>query len=156
METTREERRFIAFPIPEEQYEAVLAAVLKALGEGGPPETPSQTAPVHAALGKGDPEWSRNEIGELKHNSELHKSARTLLELTAAKPGEKVTIPEIMEASGRTHGGVRGDLSGLTKLIKREFPSRTLGYWPVRITFDPSGKAEYVMRPEIAEWWNEA
>jgi hypothetical protein len=140
---TPELRRFINFPVPEERWEEAVIAFARMVAPRQ--ELASDSAAQGAAT------WSREEISRLARDQDLRPAARSMLELTASRPGEPVTIEEVLDKSGRSHGGVRADLAVFTRLLKRDYQGKE---WPVKV--DSSGTALYTMSHERAEWWNAA
>lgn len=143
--------QIVLVPVPARYLEVVYRALADAMGDGPvlPPE-------VSAEQGSHRP-WTQDEIATLKR--ELgNATVLTLLNLTAERAGEWVTLSEIMHTAGRSHAEARGDLAGFTRLIKRLFATKPTGAWPVLFEWNPSPDvetaAQYRMSLDIAQWWN--
>ena len=83
--------------------------------------------------------------------------ALALLNLTAARPGQRVPFSEVLKSAGESDAArARIALGVLTKTIKREFnlpPDKVT--WPVEKVAGTAGISEtqYLMPPEVAEAW---
>ena len=86
--------------------------------------------------------------------------ALALLDLTAARPGQRVAFSEVLKSAGGSDAA-RGRiaLGVLSKTIKREFdlpPEKVT--WPVEKIAGTAGGSEtqYLMPPDVAEAWRKA
>jgi len=143
--------QIVLVPVPVRYLEAVYRALAHAGGDEPviPPEASAEPGSHRA--------WTKDEIATLRR--ELgNATVLTLLNLTAERPGEWVTLSEIEHKAGRSHAEARGDLAGFTRLIKRVFATKPTGAWPVLFEWKPSPdvetRAQYRMPPDIALWWN--
>lgn len=119
------------------------------LGRGGENISPSGSM---SGTSRG---WTREMIGVLKREVKAG-GARNLLQLTADKAGQWISMPDVVQASApKSHNQVRGDLSGLTKLIRGRFGKDQR--WPVEFQQGMAGveALAYRMDPIVAGWWNE-
>jgi hypothetical protein len=82
-------------------------------------------------------------------------TTRTVLDLCADRPDGYVSLTEVVEAAGVTRSAARGQLAGLTMVIKRRFGRRN---WPFtfRWAIDGDQQAFYTMTAETAARWRNA
>ena len=79
----------------------------------------------------------------------------TLLELCSSRPGELIPFSEVVAVTGRNVGQVRGDLAGLTMMVKRRFGRRN---WPFTVQWVAGAQQQacYRMTDDQAAVWREA
>jgi len=82
-------------------------------------------------------------------------TTRAALDLCADRPGESVSLTEIVEAAGVVRPVARGQLAGLTMVIKHRFHR---GNWPFSTDWAADGtqQAFYKMSVDAAERWRQA
>ncbi len=98
-------------------------------------------------------EWTTADLVALGRVANV--TTRTILDVCSEKPGEYVSLTEIVDAAGVSRPAARGQLAGLTMVGKRRFGRRN---WPftVKWAVDGSPQAFYTMTEETARRWNEA
>ena len=79
-----------------------------------------------------------------------------LLDLLAAADGEPVSTANVMESAGLTTGQFRGQLAGLTMMLKNQKYGFAQTAVPWVITWLPGGFASYSLSPELAQLWTAA
>lgn len=79
-----------------------------------------------------------------------------LLDLLAVADGENVSTADVMESAGLTTGQFRGQLAGLTMMLKNQKYGFAQTAAPWEITWLPGGFASYSLAPELAELWKAA
>lgn len=79
-----------------------------------------------------------------------------LLDLLAAADGEPVSAADVMESAGLTTGQFRGQLAGLTMMLKNQKYGFAQTAAPWEITWLPGGFASYSLSPELAQLWTAA
>ena len=141
----------VNFPVPRRYLPVVIRALADAMDDGVP--APPVPTPHSASYGG----WTREEIRQLKREVQ-NPTVLALLNLTAERAGEWVSLSEVQEKAGRTRFEARGDLAGFTQLVKRHFSAtKPEGTWPVMFDWRPSPdretRAVYSMPPDIASWW---
>jgi hypothetical protein len=139
--------QIVLVPVPARHLDAVYRALAHAMGD-------EQVIPPKPSPQRG---WTEDEISKLKRELR-NATVLTLLNVTAARAGEWVTLSEIEHRAGQSHAQARGDLAGFTRLIRREFATKPTGAWPVMFDWKPSPDVEtracYCMSPDVAQWWN--
>src|SRR5262249_15961242 len=83
-------------------------------------------------------------------------TTRTTLDLCSEKPGGYVSLTEIVEAASIGRPAARGQLAGLTAVVKRRFHRRN---WPFTFKWAADGvsqQAFYMVTEAIAGHWHEA
>jgi hypothetical protein len=87
---------------------------------------------------------------------DVRGAARSMMDLTADRPGTWVALDEIEQAADRSHFEARADLAGFTKLVRRLFGRDR--WWPVDVKWNmgPKHQLYYRASPEVARWWKEA
>ena len=98
-------------------------------------------------------EWSTADLIALGRIA--NATTRTTLDLCSEQPGSYMSLTEIVDAAGVSRPAARGQLAGLTMVVKRRFGRRN---WPFTVTWaaDGSQQASYVMAEEAARRWQEA
>jgi hypothetical protein len=92
--------------------------------------------------------WTADELPDL--DISITRTARTLLDLCAQRPGEWVLLTELVKAVvDRTPDEINADLAKLTKVIRKEFGRNN---WPIEIKGPPSA---YRMDHDTAKTWDE-
>lgn len=91
--------------------------------------------------------WTPEEVERLRDLTQ-NPMVHTMLDLCQADPGSKVSFSDLTVAADRSVGQARGDLAGLTMMVKRHFDRQN---WPVLVEFNESGQAHYRMAPELAQ-----
>ena len=79
-----------------------------------------------------------------------------LLDLLAAADGEPVSTADVMESAGLTTGQFRGQLAGLTMMLRNQKYGFSQSAAPWEITWLPGGFASYSLGPELGELWTVA
>lgn len=131
--------------VPRRLYARViqmLATALATESSGAAPIVPSEH----------EQKWKPEEIRHLRRVVD-NMTVETLMKLTCASPGERVTFQQVYERAGRTFGQARADLAGLTRLIRKSFNHEK---WPVTVFQGPDKVTMYYVEPSIAEAWNNA
>jgi hypothetical protein len=134
----------VSFPVPRKYLAVVIHALADAMEEKTSPAAQygDETTPRGG--------WTKAKVAILDH--ELHNATvRTLLGLTADRPGEPIHFGELIAATGKTFPQVRGDLAGFTQLLKRRFADST---WPIQWS-EEAGEMRYSMSPDVAIAWKE-
>lgn len=133
----------VTVAVPRRHYPLIIQTLARALAsEAGPTSDP-------AGPGEHLP-WTREEIGRLRHLAR-NATVRTLMDMTCASPGTRVTFKSIYERAERTYPQARADLAGLTRLIHQRFKGH---HWPVHVVQLPGGALAYDADPAIAQAWN--
>jgi hypothetical protein len=98
-------------------------------------------------------EWSVADLVALGRVA--NATTRTALEMCAERPGRHVSLTEIVEAAGVTRPAARGQLAGLTIVMKRRFGRRN---WPFQVKWaaDGSQQMSYTMAEGTAARWRDA
>jgi hypothetical protein len=98
-------------------------------------------------------EWTEQDFVRVREITS-NPTVLALLDLTAKRPGDLVSFAELMEWAARTPAQARGDLAGLTMMVKRHFERSN---WPVSVQWiqDAEGKwqAHYVASRAVADAW---
>lgn len=78
-----------------------------------------------------------------------------LLELCSSRPGEPVSLDEVVARTGRSRPVIRGDLAALTVIAKRRFARRN---WPLKAEWAAGGDQQmyYRMTADEAAVWCDA
>ncbi|HEX6482748.1 MAG TPA: hypothetical protein VF043_28230 [Ktedonobacteraceae bacterium] len=141
-----EEEDFVNIPVPKSRVEEVFRLL-------STPKANVVSSP--AVLNSGDSEWwTMDRIAKLK-GAISNPTVIALLNMTAERADEWVGFDEIWRTRGITAGKARGDLAGLTRIIKRTFQDNEKGWWPVEIR-DATVPIAYRMPVEIERRWKEA
>lgn len=79
-------------------------------------------------------------------------TVRTAMDLCASRPGEWISIRDVETKAGRTRYQARGDLAGLTMMVKRRFARSN---WPFSVEWAAGGdeNAYYSMDVPTAQMW---
>jgi len=85
-------------------------------------------------------------------NAVDNTAVRAFLTYLAQHAPDTFGFHEIVELTGRPHNGLRADLAGLTKTIKRVTGFED-GAWPVVIQDPENGECTYTMSRLVANWW---
>jgi hypothetical protein len=95
--------------------------------------------------------WSAVDIDKLKMEV-TNPTVRTLFDLCAATPNERISFTTLFHTAGRTREQARGDLAGLTMFTKSRLGRAN---WPVNVDWNAGGdnQAHYWMPDDIARWW---
>jgi hypothetical protein len=98
-------------------------------------------------------EWTTAELVQLGRVA--NATTRTALDLCAETPGEFVSLTQIVDAAGVTRPAARGQLAGLTMVMKRRFHRRN---WPFKVAWavDGTEQMSYSMNEPTALLWLEA
>ena len=98
-------------------------------------------------------EWTTADLVALGRVA--NPTTRTALDLCAEKPDGFVSLTEIVNAAAITRPAARGQLAGLTMVMKRHFGRRN---WPFQVAWaaDGSQQASYTMTSSTAARWSEA
>jgi hypothetical protein len=138
--------------VPRRYYEEVI----RFLGQKMSEDTPSSTNPVKStdsAVKSGDSKWWTKERIQRLKSEVKNPTALLLLNLTANRPNEWISFDKIHQEAKRSPTEARGDLRGLSMLIKRCFKVET-AWWPVKVR--DGSPFSYCMPEEIARRWKEA
>lgn len=114
------------------------------------PGTPMAEVPTNALPAV---EWTTADLIALGHIANL--TTRTALDLCAEQPDTAVSLTDIVESAGVSRAGARGQLAGLTMVVKNRFGRRN---WPFdfRWAADGTSQAFYAMSVAMAARWREA
>lgn len=98
-----------------------------------------------------DTPWTDEDIARLAITV-TNPTVLAALDLLSATPGRWVSLPTIREHAGRSREEARGDLAGLTIMIKHRFGRRN---WPFEIRWAVGGEqtAHYRLASGLAEAW---
>lgn len=114
-------------------------------------------APVRAsarrARGGDFPEIPRDEDSLTRFwEVAVNPTVLAAMELCSSRPGEWISIRDVEERAGRTPPEVKGDLAGLTMMVKRRFGRSN---WPFDVEWGAGGQenAYYRMDSSIAAVW---
>ena len=74
------------------------------------------------------------------------------MELCSTRPDEWISLRDVEAKASRTPGEARGDLAGLTMMVKRRFGRSN---WPFAAEWAAGGEENsyYRMEPALAEIW---
>lgn len=76
-----------------------------------------------------------------------------LMDLLAAADGEPVSSADVMQSAGLSTGQFRGQLAGLTMMLKNQKYGFTQTSSPWEIAWLPGGFASYTLAADLAELW---
>ncbi len=95
-------------------------------------------------------DWSSADLQALRKRA--NPTTLAALNLCAAKPAELVSLREIEEKAGCTPAEARGQLAGLTMIVRRQFRRKN---WPFAWLWAAGGEQQmyYRMNPEVAQLW---
>ena len=132
---------YVSVPIPVRHYDAVMQALAAATAA----EAPSSTAATSDAS-----RWTQAELSELAGRANAMTLA--ILDLGAHQPGELVSIRDAEAHAGVSRGVARGQLAGLTQLVRRRFKRQD---WPFEVRWAAGGEkiAYYVVSDTVAKLW---
>jgi hypothetical protein len=99
----------------------------------------------------GNGEWTRSMVKRIKHESMIYPGAIATGDMTARRAGQLVALTEIGEATGLSRKQISNELAAFSRLSRRLFGEKI---WPFR-ALDSAAGMNYLMQPEIAEWWLE-
>lgn len=141
-------------PVPQQHLLVVYRALAEAMeAEEAASLVHVSAAPAPAAGDEGSGGWTLETVAKLKPLVQ-NPTARMLLDMTAAKPDQWLDFEELMGTANRSYYSARGDLAGLTRLIKRTFGHKA---WPLQVELTGNGgHVRYRMHKNVAEWWNAA
>ncbi|MER5664374.1 hypothetical protein [Streptomyces mirabilis] len=103
--------------------------------------------------------WTKAQVALLWGKVNHLPGVRALFEVTAERPGEKLTFTEILERSGLPERQQSNEHAALSRISAQLFKEKR---WPIENTQGGSdsatGKAEmlYWMDSRVAAWWREA
>jgi hypothetical protein len=84
-------------------------------------------------------------------SSVTNAGIRGMLDLCAPRPGEWVSYTEVCEYTGRSRAELRGDLAGLSRLLRKRLGKKS---WPFKAQLTADKKEwSYRMDDEQAAWW---
>ena len=111
------------------------------------PGTPTARVPVNQLPVV---EWSVADLVELGRIANV--TTRTVLELCADRPEQTVSLTQVIEAAQVTRPAARGQLAGLTMVMKSRFGRRN---WPFSVVWNADGsqQAFYRMNAPTAVNW---
>jgi hypothetical protein len=98
-------------------------------------------------------EWTIDDLVALGRIANI--TTRTALDLCAERPDSPVSLAEIVKTAGVSRAAAKGQLAGLTMVVKNRFGRRN---WPFHLKWaaDGSPQAFYVMSAAMADRWREA
>lgn len=97
------------------------------------------------------------DLAGMKHlAAQGNTTTLALLDLLAAAEGEPVSSADVMESAGLSTGQFRGQLAGLTMMLKNQKYGFAQTTTPWDITWLPGGFASYNLTPELVELWTAA
>ncbi len=106
------------------------------------------------AGGLTDPGAPWDETALRRLTKQCNQATRTLLDLCAAEEPGEVVVADVVKTAGISVGAVRGQLAGLTMLLKNTTKyGFTQNAWPVTVTWLSGGLASYSMDPVLAKIW---
>ncbi len=115
----------------------------------GPRPRSEPTTDVSSALPT--VEWTVEDYAKLRAIPP-RATVRTILDMCSAQPGTHLELRTIEAAAGRTVYQARGELAGLTMIVKGRFGRNN---WPFRMDWAANGdnQANYIMPQEQAARW---
>jgi|APMI01.1.fsa_nt_gi hypothetical protein len=111
----------------------------------------SSASPQGASSASSAAPWNSEAIQWLAANGNL--ATVTLLDLLAAAGGEPVSSADVMSAAGLTTGQFRGQLAGLTMMLKNQKSGFVSTSAPWDVAWLPGGFASYTLAPHLSEMW---
>lgn len=114
------------------------------------PGTPMAEVPTNALPSV---EWTTADLVALGQVANV--TTRTTLDLCAERPDSNVSLTEIVESAGISRAAGRGQLAGLTMVVKNRFGRKN---WPFaqRWAADGTPQSFYAMSATTAARWREA
>lgn len=98
-------------------------------------------------------EWSIRDLVTLGRMANV--TTRTILDLCSEQPGRPVSLTSVVDAAGVPRTAARGQLAGLTQVVKRRLGRRN---WPFKVEWaaDGTSQAFYVITGQVATLWHDA
>lgn len=110
-------------------------------------------ASARRARGDDKPEipWDAESLRRFR-DTVTNPTVLATMELCSSSPGAWISLRDVEAKAGRTLGEARGDLAGLTMMVKRRFGRSN---WPFEAEWAAGGdeNAYYRMDPALAEIW---
>ena len=114
---------------------------------------PTKSARLTTTAGDlGDIDWTPEDMARLRSVA-TNATVIAMIDLGAEHPGEWISLPAIRERADRTQFQARGDLAGLTMMLKHRFGRRN---WPMEARWGAGGAPElvyYRLPPHLAYGW---
>jgi hypothetical protein len=141
----------VQVPVPRQYLDTVYRALADAMADTSSAAPSGSVLPTQHGRSSVVP-WNRDEIKQLRQAIRT-KTPRSILDLTTAQPGKRVSLRDVENHAGRTYPQARADLAGFTQLVRRKFGRDN---WPFSVEWLPGGFATYYCdSAEIAQWWIE-
>lgn len=114
---------------------------------------PGMASPAVSAQLLPSVDWTTADLVALGRLANV--TTRTVLDICSEKPDTHVSLTEIVNVAGVTRAQARGQLAGLTMVMKKRFGRRN---WPFTVhwSVDGSQQAFYIMTSEAAAHWHQA
>lgn len=109
-------------------------------------------AAVPVAQPEGPP-WDRGSLAKLARQA--NPATLALLDLCASLDDMPVGVKDIAAAAGISELSVRGQLAGLTMMLKHPRNGFAQSRWPTTVHWLPGGIASYSLDGSLAELWRE-
>jgi hypothetical protein len=100
----------------------------------------------------GNGEWTENMVQTLKTELARYPGAFAVAEQAARNAGKLVGLNDVAQRARVPKQQISNDLSAMSKATRRLFGDKR---WPFQAV-DTSQGMNYLMQPEIAEWWETA
>lgn len=97
----------------------------------------------------GNGEWTESMVTKLKGELERYPGALAVGDQAARNAGKLVGLKDIAQRARISKQEISNDLSAMSKATRRLFGAKR---WPFQAV-DTAQGMNYVMQPEIAEWW---
>ena len=109
------------------------------------------SAPKDLDEDEDSPDWDEPTLRELERQS--NEVTKALLDLLVASDGIPVTVVDVQEHLKVSTGSVRGQLAGLTMLLRRTRNPIGPRRAPWRIVWQEGGVANYYLDGDLADLW---
>jgi hypothetical protein len=139
---------FVQVAVPRSLYPRVLRILADAMAEQAHVPQPDLTNQNSA--GKRDGPWTAEEVRRLRPLIAKNPTAFTLMEMTCANPGVRVSFKDVKVQAGRKHGDARADLASLSRITSHRL---NRDHWTVHVEKGPDGSIVYDASPEVAAAW---
>jgi hypothetical protein len=154
----------INLPVPRKYFTAMVQALARQIDAdqpatpGNQPRAETQTVPwPPESRGKEQIyiDWDQDKLSKLRKRLN-NSAALTLLEMAADKPGQRISVEDVMSILNCTHGQVGAGLAVLTRSVSKALELKDKRFnWPAAFNWDPEQqKTYYVMDENVAEAWN--
>lgn len=146
----------VMVPVPKQHLASIYQSLACLMATGSDKEQNHENAPTPQNFGGTDESmWNRENLRRLQVN--LHSEApRTMLEMAASHPGEKIFFDDVCKKLNQTEGKTRAQMGVLTKIIRREWGAKAVK-WPVDVQWThEEQRMFYIMREATAHAWQDA